>query len=130
MRFMVLVKGDARSEAGVLPSNEELLAMGKFNEEMIKAGIMLVPRPRHGEPCLAAVLRTSTASRVPALERRTGWTRAEMQGSTLHRFVARRSHVLDMLPPRASRCSRLPAFPWSPNQIGALALLDRGLPRV
>ena len=69
MRFMVLVKGDARSEAGVLPSNEELLAMGKFNEEMIKAGIMLVPRPRHDEPCLAVVLRTSGASRVLALAR-------------------------------------------------------------
>jgi len=62
-------------------------------------------------------------------ERRTGWTRAEMQGSTSHRFVARRSHRLDRLPPRASRCSRLPAFPWSPNQIGARAV-GEGLLRI
>ena len=41
MRVMVIVKGDARSEAGVLPSDQELAEMGKFNEELIKAGIML-----------------------------------------------------------------------------------------
>src|SRR5213594_4147757 len=41
MRFMLLVKADKNSEAGVLPSKELLAAMGKFNEEMIKAGVML-----------------------------------------------------------------------------------------
>ncbi|PYS27669.1 MAG: dehydrogenase [Acidobacteria bacterium] len=41
MRFMMLVKADKNSEAGVLPSKELLTAMGKFNEEMIKAGVML-----------------------------------------------------------------------------------------
>ncbi len=41
MRFMVLVKGDKRSEAGVLPTDEELSTMGKFNDELVKAGVML-----------------------------------------------------------------------------------------
>jgi hypothetical protein len=41
MRFMVIVKGDKRSEAGVLPSHELLAEMGKFNEELVKAGVML-----------------------------------------------------------------------------------------
>ena len=41
MRFMVIVKGDKRSEAGVLPSDEELSVMGKYNDELVKAGIML-----------------------------------------------------------------------------------------
>jgi hypothetical protein len=41
MRFMILVKANAESEAGVMPSHELLEAMGKFNDEMIKAGVML-----------------------------------------------------------------------------------------
>lgn len=41
MRFMVIVKATKDSEAGVMPSEELLVAMGKFNEEMVKAGIML-----------------------------------------------------------------------------------------
>jgi len=41
MRFMLIVKGDHRSEAGILPSEKELAEMGKFNDEMIKAGVML-----------------------------------------------------------------------------------------
>jgi hypothetical protein len=41
MRFMMIVNADERSEAGVLPSAEELRAMGEFNEEMINAGVML-----------------------------------------------------------------------------------------
>ena len=41
MRFMVLVKGDKRSEAGVLPTDEELSTMGKYNDELVKAGVML-----------------------------------------------------------------------------------------
>jgi hypothetical protein len=41
MRFMVLVKADKNSEAGVLPSPELMTAMGKFNEELVKAGVML-----------------------------------------------------------------------------------------
>jgi hypothetical protein len=41
MRVMVLVKANADSEAGILPSAELLTAMGKFNEELAKAGVML-----------------------------------------------------------------------------------------
>jgi hypothetical protein len=41
MRFMVMVKATKDSEAGVMPSEEMLAAMGKFNEEMVKAGVML-----------------------------------------------------------------------------------------
>jgi hypothetical protein len=41
MRFMVIVKANEKSEAGVLPTQEELTEMGNFNEELVKAGIML-----------------------------------------------------------------------------------------
>lgn len=41
MRFMVLVKANADTEAGVMPSTDELAAMGRFNEELVKAGVML-----------------------------------------------------------------------------------------
>jgi hypothetical protein len=41
MRFMLIVKADHRSEAGVLPSEKELADMGKFNDEMMKNGMML-----------------------------------------------------------------------------------------
>ena len=41
MRFMVLVKADKNSEAGVLPDEKILAAMGKYNEELVKAGVML-----------------------------------------------------------------------------------------
>lgn len=41
MRFMVLVKASEDSEAGVLPTTADLAAMGRFNEELVKAGVML-----------------------------------------------------------------------------------------
>jgi len=41
MKVMVIVKADKESEAGVMPSRELLAAMGKFNEELVKAGVML-----------------------------------------------------------------------------------------
>jgi len=47
MRFMVLVKADKNSEAGALPSKEILAAMGKFNEEMVEAGVMLAGEGLH-----------------------------------------------------------------------------------
>ena len=40
MRFMILVKATADSEAGVLPTEAEFAAMGQFNEELVKAGVM------------------------------------------------------------------------------------------
>src|SRR5712671_6876401 len=41
MRFMVIVKATKDSEAGVMPSEKLLAAMGKYNEELVKAGVML-----------------------------------------------------------------------------------------
>jgi hypothetical protein len=40
MRFMVIVKASKETEAGIMPSTELLTAMGKFNEELVKAGMM------------------------------------------------------------------------------------------
>jgi hypothetical protein len=47
MRFMVIVKASADSEAGVMPSEELLTAMGKYNEELAKAGVMLAGEGLH-----------------------------------------------------------------------------------
>jgi hypothetical protein len=47
MRVMVLVKASAESEAGVMPREGELAAMGRFNEELVKAGIMLAGEGLH-----------------------------------------------------------------------------------
>jgi hypothetical protein len=41
MRFMILVKADKSSEAGILPDEKILTEMGKFNEQLVKAGVML-----------------------------------------------------------------------------------------
>src|SRR5688572_1940859 len=41
MRFMMLLKADKTTEAGVLPTRKELEVMGKFNEELMKAGVLL-----------------------------------------------------------------------------------------
>src|SRR6185312_7978025 len=41
MRFMVMVKANADSEAGVMPSQDLLAAMGRYNDELVKAGVML-----------------------------------------------------------------------------------------
>jgi hypothetical protein len=47
MKVMVLVKADENSEAGVMPSTELLTEMGKFNEELVKAGVMLAGEGLH-----------------------------------------------------------------------------------
>jgi len=47
MRFMVMVPASKESEAGVLPDEKLLTAMGKFNEEMVKAGVMLAGEGLH-----------------------------------------------------------------------------------
>jgi hypothetical protein len=47
MRFMVIVKANKESETGVLPSQEILEKMGKFNEELVKAGVMLAGEGLH-----------------------------------------------------------------------------------
>jgi len=41
MRFMILLKADKTTEAGVLPSEEQLAKMGKYNEELVNAGVLL-----------------------------------------------------------------------------------------
>lgn len=41
MRFMMLLKADKTTEAGVLPSQKDFEAMGKYNEELVKAGVLL-----------------------------------------------------------------------------------------
>ncbi len=41
MRFMMIVKADRNTEAGALPSREDLQIMGKYNEELVKAGVLI-----------------------------------------------------------------------------------------
>lgn len=47
MRFMVIVKANEESEAGVLPDEKILATMGKYNEELVKAGVMLAGEGLH-----------------------------------------------------------------------------------
>ena len=47
MRCMVIVKADKDTEAGVMPKTELLAAMGKYNEELVKAGVMLAGEGLH-----------------------------------------------------------------------------------
>src|SRR5437879_13300776 len=47
MRFMVLVKASKESEAGTLPDRKILTEMGKYNEELVKAGVMLAGEGLH-----------------------------------------------------------------------------------
>src|SRR5437870_13363210 len=47
MRFLIIVKATKDSEAGVMPSEQLLREMGKFNEELVKAGVMLAGEGLH-----------------------------------------------------------------------------------
>ena len=47
MRFMVLIKADHNSEAGVMPDQQLLADMGRYNEELVKAGVMLAGEGLH-----------------------------------------------------------------------------------
>lgn len=47
MRVMVIVKADAKTEAGVMPSEQELTEMGQFNEELVNAGVMVAGEGLH-----------------------------------------------------------------------------------
>jgi hypothetical protein len=47
MRFMIIVKASEESEAGILPDEKILTEMGKFNEELVKAGVMLAAEGLH-----------------------------------------------------------------------------------
>ncbi len=47
MRFMIMIKANQDTEAGVLPSQELLAAMGRYNEELVKAGVLLAGEGLH-----------------------------------------------------------------------------------
>ena len=47
MKFMLIVKATPDTEAGVMPTEQELLEMGRFNEELVKAGVMLAGEGLH-----------------------------------------------------------------------------------
>ena len=47
MRFMVMIRADQNTEAGVMPSEQLLADMGRFNEELVKAGVMLAAEGLH-----------------------------------------------------------------------------------
>ena len=67
MRFMMIVRATKDSEAGVLPSKELVAEMGRFNEEMMKAGVLLAAEGLHpvkGRAC-------QVLQRQPHLDRRT-----------------------------------------------------------
>ena len=63
MRFMIIVKANKDSEAGVMPTEELLTEMGKFNEELVKAGVMLAAEGLHASSKGARV-RFSGAKRT------------------------------------------------------------------
>jgi hypothetical protein len=68
MRFMVIVKASKDTEAGVMPSTEMLAAMGKFNEELVNAGMMEAGEGLHPSVKGARVKysgKTPTVSRGP-----------------------------------------------------------------
>jgi hypothetical protein len=64
MRFMVMVKATADSEAGVMPSQELLAAMGQYNEELVKAGIMQAGEGLHPSSRGARVRFSGTSRTV------------------------------------------------------------------
>jgi hypothetical protein len=47
MRYMMIVKADDRSEAGILPTEQELADMAKYNEQLVKAGVLLAGEGLH-----------------------------------------------------------------------------------
>jgi hypothetical protein len=47
MKFMVIVKANAATEAGVMPTQQQLAEMGQFNEELVKAGVLLAGEGLH-----------------------------------------------------------------------------------
>jgi hypothetical protein len=64
MRFIVLVKASPESEAGVMPSAELLAAMGKFNEELVDAGVMQAGEGLHPSSKGARVRFSGTDRKV------------------------------------------------------------------
>src|SRR5262245_21024190 len=64
MRFMILIKATKDSEAGIMPSQQLLTEMGKFNEELVKAGIMLAGEGLHPSSKGARVRFSGTSRTV------------------------------------------------------------------
>ena len=64
MRFMVIVKATKNSEAGIMPKAELLEAMGKFNEEMVKAGVLLAGEGLHPSSKGARIRFTTDGRRI------------------------------------------------------------------
>ena len=64
MRFMVMVKATAQSEAGHMPSEKLLSDMGKFNEELVRAGVMLAGEGLQPTSKGAARVRFSGSKRI------------------------------------------------------------------
>lgn len=64
MRFMVIVKATPETEAGVLPSQEMLAEMGKYNEQLVKAGVMLAGEGLHASSKGARVRFSGTTRTV------------------------------------------------------------------
>ena len=83
MRFMILLKADKHTEAGVLPDEKLIAAMMKYNEEMVKAGVLLVAEGLHlklpphleGLRGVFAADQRRVEVRVPAPGRSGGGTR-------------------------------------------------------
>jgi hypothetical protein len=69
VRFMMIVKATKDSEAGVMPSEELLAAMGKYNEELVNAGVLLAGEGLH----------PSTRARASGSPARDGpWSRGRL----------------------------------------------------
>jgi hypothetical protein len=64
MRFIAIVKADERSEAGEMPTEQELAEMGAFNEELVKAGVMLAGEGLHPSSRGARVVHSATKTTV------------------------------------------------------------------
>lgn len=64
MRVMVMIKSDANTEAGVMPNEQDFLAMGRYNEELVKAGIMLGGEGLHPSTQGARVFFSGDKQRV------------------------------------------------------------------
>ena len=64
MRFIAIVKADERSEAGEMPTEQELASMGAFNEELVKAGVMLAGEGLHPSSRGARIVHTAGKTTV------------------------------------------------------------------
>ena len=85
MRVMVMVKATKNSEAGILPGDPRAPAgydklfeqMGKFNEELVKAGVMLAgrraPPQQQGQACALLAAGRRPSSTAPSLRPRSSW---------------------------------------------------------